>query len=114
MLSFTCFLRFIRRKSRAIIPNSCKSAQKVVGIFSEEGEGEKEAREYRLRGEGLSLTGEASYVSCLTFKDLQASRHIFKKAGKPTLISVPVHPGNAMKTGTHRAFLKESGIKSGE
>jgi predicted RNA binding protein YcfA (HicA-like mRNA interferase family) len=60
------------------------------------------------------LTGEATYVSCLTFKDLQASLHIFKKAGKPTLIPVPVHPGNAMKTGTHRAFLKESGIKSGE
>lgn len=41
----------------------------------------------------------------------EGSHHIFKKAGHPKTISVPVHPGKDLKTGTARAILRDAGIK---
>ena len=42
---------------------------------------------------------------------IEGSHHIFKKAGNPYSISVPVHKGKDIKTGTALAILKEAGIQ---
>ena len=42
---------------------------------------------------------------------IEGSHHIFKKAGNPYSISVPVPKGKDIKTGTALAILKEAGIR---
>ena len=42
---------------------------------------------------------------------VEGSHHIFKKIGHSHSISVPVHKGKDIKTGTARAIMKDAGIR---
>ena len=41
---------------------------------------------------------------------IQGSHHIFIKSGQPKSLSVPVHKGKDIKTGTARKILKDADI----
>lgn len=41
---------------------------------------------------------------------IRGSHHIMKKEGHRHLLTVPVHPGQTLKTGTLRSLIRDAGI----
>jgi predicted RNA binding protein YcfA (HicA-like mRNA interferase family) len=39
-----------------------------------------------------------------------SSHHIYKKAGHPAALSVPVHGNKTLKTGLQRGLMKQAGL----
>jgi predicted RNA binding protein YcfA (HicA-like mRNA interferase family) len=47
-------------------------------------------------------------------KRIRGSHHIFSQAGNPTILTVPVHGNKALKAGTLRRLLRDSGLTDGD
>jgi predicted RNA binding protein YcfA (HicA-like mRNA interferase family) len=41
---------------------------------------------------------------------IKSSHHIYKKAGEPAIITVPVHGNNNLRTGTQATIMKAAGL----
>ncbi len=45
-----------------------------------------------------------------TLKKITGSHHIYQKAGKPQILSIPVHRNQDLKIGTLKALIKIAGL----